>query len=187
MKPIEKMNLIIFTSLIIFKPLYTAELPKNYIMADMATIKALEIANYEFAELQKTHNAQCEQIINKTVKDSRTRLTYHQLLAFAPYLRGTIIQRDLTNICNSKWLCHNLRSRLEKIEKQNFKVVKDFKYPADAGVQTECGHFFHEGHLNECLEKMGNSCPICKTPISKKRKIEDGSGQGICAICQEEI
>ena len=181
------MKLIIFTSLIIFNHLKAAESPKNYIMSDMATIKALEIVNYEFAELQKTHNQQCEQIINKTVKDSRTRLTYHQLLAFAPYLRGTIIQNDVPKICNSKWLCLNLRSRLERIEKQNFKVVKDFKYPADTRVQTECGHQFHEGHLDECLEKMGNGCPICKTPIGKKRKIEDGSGQGICAICQEEL
>jgi hypothetical protein len=97
------------------------------------------------------------------------------------------LQHDLPKICNSKWLCFNLRSRLERIEKQNFKLVKDFKYPADASVQTECGHQFHEGHLDECLEKMGNGCPICKTPIGKKRKIEDGSGQGICAICQEEL
>lgn len=181
------MKSLIIIGLILFKNSGAAELPKNYIMSDMATIKALEMVNYEFAELQKTHNAQCEQIINKTVKDSRTRLTYHQLLAFAPYLRGKIVQRDLPNICNSKWLCQNLRSRLEKIEKQNFKVIADFKYPAAVSVQTECGHLFHEGHLDECLEKMGNGCPICKSPVLKKRKITNGTCQGICAICQEEL
>jgi hypothetical protein len=181
------MKLIIVIVLILFKNSGAAESTKTYIMSDIATIKALEMVNYEFAELQKTHTQQCEKIINKTVKDSKTRLSFHQLLAFAPYLRGKIVPQDLTKICNSKWLCQNLRSRLEKIEKQNFKVVEDFKYPATVSVQTECGHLFHEGHLDECLEKMGNGCPICKSPVLKKRKITDGTCLGICAICQEEL
>lgn len=171
----------------IFAHLNAAESFKNYIMSDIATIKALEIVNYEFAELQKTHSEECEHIISKTVKDSRTRLSFNQLLAFAPYLRGKIIRNDLGKICNSKWLCNNLRSRLERIEKQNFKLVEDFKYPAVASVQTDCGHLFHEGHLDECLEKMGNGCPICKSTINKRRRITEDSCQGICAICQEEL
>jgi hypothetical protein len=58
----------------IFAHLNAAESFKNYIMSDIATIKALEIVNYEFAELQKTHSEECEHIISKTVKDSRTKL-----------------------------------------------------------------------------------------------------------------